>query len=182
MKINSLALCFCLVPLLAGMAQVPTYDPHRDGASAELDILVVDDMGIPVPEVDMCVSFATGPVDGIDRAGRTDKTAASQRVAELPAQSGFWPKRKATIKLATMWMRNKYRMTRRYKHQVVRCVRGDADCFEENSQSGETHGAWRQSSGNGLARDEYVAWFRFGTFRLVSALWGRPTRRFAAGI
>lgn len=73
MKINSLALCFCLVPLLAGMAQVPTYDPHRDGASAELDILVVDDMGIPVPEVDMCVSFATGPVDGIDRAGRTDK-------------------------------------------------------------------------------------------------------------
>lgn len=52
---------------------MPRYDPHRDGAFAELDVLVVDDMGMPVPAVDVCVSFAMGPADGIDRNGVTDK-------------------------------------------------------------------------------------------------------------
>lgn len=67
------ALCVCLFPLLVGAAKVPAYDPHRDGAFAELDILVVDDAGIPVPDTDLCVSFATGPADGIDRNGQTDE-------------------------------------------------------------------------------------------------------------
>lgn len=62
----------CLLAFATGASKVPWYDPHRDGALAELDILVVDDEGCPVEGVDLCVSFATGPVDGIDRAGHTD--------------------------------------------------------------------------------------------------------------
>ena len=103
--IGAMLLLMALKSFGAWGAKMPLYDPHRDGALAELAIVVVDDEGSPVDDASLCVSFATGPV----------KTAASQRVAELPAQSGFWPKRKATIQPATMWMRNKYRITRRYK-------------------------------------------------------------------
>lgn len=64
----------CLLLLFAtGSAPVPLYDPHRDGALAELAIVVVDDEGSPVDDASLCVSFATGPVEGINSTGRTDK-------------------------------------------------------------------------------------------------------------
>ncbi|MBR4189874.1 MAG: hypothetical protein IKQ55_07935 [Kiritimatiellae bacterium] len=62
----------CLTVLCLGAAKNPVYDPHRDGAAAELDIHVVDELGCPVPSVDLRVSFAIGPAEGMDRSGQTD--------------------------------------------------------------------------------------------------------------
>lgn len=64
---------FLVLPFTTGLVKIPQYDPHRDGAFAELAIRVVDDRGIPVDGANLCVSFATGPVDGIERTGQTDK-------------------------------------------------------------------------------------------------------------
>lgn len=65
-------LLMVLALLSLAAAKVPVYDPHRDVAYSALDIRVVDDMGMPVPGADLCVSFAIGPVESIDRTGSTD--------------------------------------------------------------------------------------------------------------
>lgn len=70
MKRGILLMVLALLSLAA--AKVPVYDPHRDGAYSALDIRAVDDMGMPVPGADLCVSFAIGPVESIDRTGSTD--------------------------------------------------------------------------------------------------------------
>ena len=79
----------CLLLLFAtGSAPVPLYDPHRDGALADLAILVVDDEGIPVDGADLCVSFATGSVDDVERTGQTDK--AGRFHARCETTSSIW--------------------------------------------------------------------------------------------
>ena len=71
-----------------GSVQVPVYDPHRDGALAELAICVVDDRGIPVSAADVCVSFAIGPVESVDRTGHTD--GAGRFSASCDTTSSIW--------------------------------------------------------------------------------------------
>lgn len=56
---------------MGGMA-IPHYDPHRDGAQADLAIHVLDETGIPVENAEVRVSFAQGPVEGTDINGKTD--------------------------------------------------------------------------------------------------------------
>ena len=64
------------------------YSPIIDGALSELSILVVDDEGTPVDGVTLCVSFATGPVDGIDRKGQTDEEG--RFVAKCRTTGSIW--------------------------------------------------------------------------------------------
>lgn len=78
----------CLAEMALGAAKVPVYDPHRDGAFVELAIHVVDDRGSPVPEADLCVSFATGPVESADRTGCTDEEGCFR--ARCNTTSSIW--------------------------------------------------------------------------------------------
>jgi hypothetical protein len=72
-KTTLLLICLAASALASGTTGcVWRYSPIIDGALSELSILVVDDEGTPVDGVTLCVSFATGPVDGIERKGKTD--------------------------------------------------------------------------------------------------------------
>jgi len=60
------------VVLAIGGGATPHYDPHRDGAQADLLIRVLDELGMPVANVAVKVSFALGPMDGTDISGTTN--------------------------------------------------------------------------------------------------------------
>ena len=64
------------------------YRPIIDGARAELDILVVDDEGVPVDSANLNVWFATGPVKGIEREGKTDE--AGRFSAKCKTTGSIW--------------------------------------------------------------------------------------------
>lgn len=67
---------------------MPHYDPHRDGAQANLMIHVLDESGMPVEAATMCVSFAQGPIEGRDIRGKTD--ALGRFAAKHKTTGSIW--------------------------------------------------------------------------------------------